>query len=69
MVFSWTKNGQAISTDSYMKIDLTDSVSSITFSNLRPEDSGTFECKATNIYGSDTTSTHLIVKGYFLSFV
>ncbi|KAJ6222590.1 hypothetical protein RDWZM_001135, partial [Blomia tropicalis] len=62
MVFSWTKNGQAISTDSYMKIDLTDSVSSITFSNLRPEDSGTFECKATNIYGSDTTSTHLIVK-------
>lgn len=68
ILFSWQKNGhKLVKVNSNLKLDSPpdSSMSSLTFANLQPEDSGMYECRAENTHGSDLTSTHLLVKGSF----
>ena len=67
-VFTWTKDGQKLHNSNDLKIESLESVSLLTIHQLRPNDSGLFQCSATNAFGVDSTSTTLIVKGFYLFF-
>lgn len=67
--FEWTKDGHRIVHSDKSRVEIVDAMSMLTLRSLTRNDSGLFACKAQNTFGSDSTSTLLIVKGFYhLSF-
>ena len=64
IVFEWTRNGQSLVDSSLVKLENSESSSLLTFASIRPDDSGLYTCTAKNVFGSDSSSTRLFVKGY-----
>ena len=60
--FEWLKDHRPLlpSIDRY-KIDTVDDLSSLTVRRAQPSDAGLFTCKATNQFGSDSTSSQLLI--------
>lgn len=64
--FEWTFNGQKVINSENIKIEVVDSFSTLTMRNLHSHNSGLYTCAASNSFGSDQTSTEIIVKGEFI---
>lgn len=58
----WYKNGRELSKYEYA-MSQTDGVISMEIIDCKPEDSGKYTCKATNVHGVDETSCVVIVEG------
>lgn len=63
--FEWTTNGGRIPLveSERLRMEKTDSFSSLMFKSLHRNDSNTYTCTATNGFGTDSTATQLIIKG------
>lgn len=61
--FEWSRNGQILTQQSGLSVDLKPSSSSLTIDSIRQEHSGNYSCRASNRFGSDSQSTFLLVKG------
>jgi len=58
---TWSKDGKAISSNEVMEVKYKNGVASVIISELFPEDSGKYTCKATNTKGSVETSSKVTV--------
>lgn len=61
--FDWLKNGHKLPLSNKVKIENFETFSLLTMKDLQASDSSNFTCNVHNSFGSDSTSTHLIVKG------
>ena len=57
----WTKNGRAINESRRVRTEFDGELSSLIISDLRPEDSGEYQCTAKNNIGTASCRTTLIV--------
>ncbi|KAH9397795.1 hypothetical protein TYRP_004122 [Tyrophagus putrescentiae] len=69
--FSWSKDGTELTDDEALphkswRIESSKSFSSLTLTTLQRNDSGVYRCQATDNGGSDSTSTQLVIKGFWL---
>ena len=67
VIFEWLKNGQKFPKETNAKIDVSPMFSLLTFQHLQKDDSANFTCHARNMFGSHSTSTNLIVKGFMIN--
>ncbi|OTF72273.1 hypothetical protein BLA29_007107 [Euroglyphus maynei] len=62
--FEWNKNGQKFSGTNNIRMENTNHYSLLTMTDLTAIDSGNYECIAKNAYGSASTSTQFVIKGW-----
>ena len=67
-IFQWFKNNQQFKDESRHKIDTTENLSILTLKNLTKTDSGTYKCQVNNAFGTDSSSSLINIKGFFLNF-
>ena len=61
--FEWSKDNLKVAEDDSIKVDNYKTLSSLSFKSLHRNHSGTYSCRVKNAFGSDSTSTQLLVKG------
>lgn len=67
IIFDWTHNGIKLVNGSNIKIDNSNKISSLTFKNVKQENAGLYECRATNSIGKfDFFRTKINVHGKLL---
>ena len=59
----WFKDGKVLKSNADFKQTFTDSVAKLVIAEVLPEDSGKYECVATNSAGEERVSCKLEVKG------
>lgn len=64
---TWFKNNKEIRESDTHKISFANNVAGLDISNVKVDDSGSYSCEAVNDAGSDSCSTEIVVKGWFLS--
>ena len=67
--FQWFKNDQLLNEKQRIKIDINDEFSILFLKNLTKKDSATYKCQVNNSFGSDSSSTLLIVKGFWFFYI
>ena len=74
--FKWLKDGRPLtlpsshdsSSNKDIKIESFPLLSILSFNEVHRNHSGTYTCNVKNVFGTDSTSTRLLVKGYFILF-
>lgn len=64
---TWFKNNKEIRESDTHKISFANNVAGLDISNVKVDDSGSYSCEAVNDAGSDSCSTEIVVKGWFIS--
>lgn len=59
----WFRDGQILQDSNQVKITSMDTVSTLQFKNLTIKERGSYVCRVSNTFGSDSSSTELIVEG------
>ena len=67
--FQWFKNDQLLNNNQHIKIDINEEFSVLSLKNLNQKDSATYKCQVNNSFGSDSSSTLLIVKGFWFFYI
>ena len=63
MVVSWFKDNKEIHNDEKYKVDLSESLMSVTITDLNQNDGGVYTCRASNAAGQEETSGTLCIRG------
>ncbi|XP_074594772.1 cell adhesion molecule DSCAML1-like [Brevipalpus obovatus] len=61
--FQWSKGGDVMRTSGNIVIETSKRISSLVIESLSTSDMGNYSCKASNSFGSDTSTTQLLVEG------
>ena len=63
--FEWIKDDQLLENDDRHKVENHETTSMLSLRKLHRKDTGSYTCKVKNQFGTDSTSTRLLVKGLF----
>ena len=66
--FEWQKDGRKLFNSTKIKIDNSDSFSTLSLSDLHRSDSGVYRCNAKNAFGNDSITTIINIKGFSIFF-
>ncbi|XP_074593981.1 cell adhesion molecule Dscam1-like [Brevipalpus obovatus] len=61
--FEWLKDGKIIQTSSKIEVDTSKKSSDLLLQSLAMSDAGNYTCRASNSFGSDQSTSQLIVEG------
>lgn len=63
LMFEWFQNGNKLVNKSNLKLDNQDQMSTLTFLSVKVTNSGQYECRARNQFGTDSIMTRIFVTG------
>lgn len=61
--FEWLKDGKSIQTSTNIEIDTSKKSSALILQSLTMSEGGNYTCRASNSFGFDQSTSHLVVEG------